>query len=50
MPKRIHRVHRDNRSADEITDEDLSRVALFVSDKRYDSFYVSFDLETDIHL
>ncbi|XP_063421512.1 hepatocyte growth factor-regulated tyrosine kinase substrate-like isoform X1 [Mytilus trossulus] len=39
MPKRIHRVHRDNRSADEITDEDLSRVALFVSDKRYDSFY-----------
>ncbi|VDI06737.1 Hypothetical predicted protein [Mytilus galloprovincialis] len=39
LPKRIHRVHRDNRSADEITDEDLSRVALFVSDKRYDSFY-----------
>ncbi|XP_052090906.1 cell division cycle-associated protein 7-like [Mytilus californianus] len=39
LPKRQHRVYRDNRSADEITDEDLSRVALFVSDKRYDSFY-----------
>jgi hypothetical protein len=47
LPKRQHRIQHDSRSADDITDEDLSRVAIFVSDKRYDSFYVSFELNID---
>jgi len=44
LPKRHHRIQHDSRPADDITDEDLSRVAIFVSDKRYDSFYVSLSL------
>ena len=34
-------VIRDERSADEITEDDLNMVAEFVSEKKYDSIYVS---------
>ena len=34
-------VIRDERSADEITEDDLNLVAEFVSEKKYDSIYVS---------
>ena len=32
---------RDNRSAEDITEDDLKLVAEFVSEKKYDSIYVS---------
>ncbi|KAK7109898.1 cell division cycle-associated 7-like protein [Littorina saxatilis] len=38
-PSRQPRVHRDIRSAEDITEADLNMVAVSVSDKRYDSFY-----------
>ena len=40
-PSRRPRVCRDIRSAEEITDEELNLVAVSVSDKKYDSIYVS---------
>ncbi|KAK3587992.1 hypothetical protein CHS0354_014512 [Potamilus streckersoni] len=39
LPKRVHRVDREIKAADEITEEDLKLVAMFVSDKKYDSIY-----------
>ena len=40
-PSRRPRVCRDIRSAEEITEEELNLVAVSVSDKKYDSIYVS---------
>ncbi|KAL5007803.1 hypothetical protein ScPMuIL_016609 [Solemya velum] len=39
LPSRVHRIVREAKSADEITQEDLDMVATSTSDKKYDSFY-----------
>ena len=39
--QRAPRTHRDIRSPEEVTEEDLEMVADSTSDKSYDSYYVS---------
>ncbi|KAH3799276.1 hypothetical protein DPMN_152882, partial [Dreissena polymorpha] len=39
IPKRVNKIQHDRRPADEITEDDLNMVAVFVSTKRYDSIY-----------
>lgn len=46
-PSRKPRVYRDERSAEEITDEDLELVATCVADKKYDTIYVCICFGSD---